>query len=245
MSPRLHLLRLLRRWHARIGFSAALFFLLLAVSGVIANHGAALGLDAKRVHSGWLDRWYGIAAEVPRAAFRSRSHELVAANGRWLLDARPAGDELPQPLGLVEVGDMLVVASAGSLYVLRADGRLVDRLDGPALPGSPIESLGSDGAGVVLRTRGGVFASADVVSWRSGGPRQVSWSAPAELSPAERRSYAAALAPGIPLQRLLLDVHSGRIAGRYGPLAVDLAALVLIVLAASGAWLFASHRRRR
>jgi hypothetical protein len=245
MSPRLHLLRLLRRWHARIGFTAALFFLLLAVSGVIANHGAALGLDAKRVHSDWLDRWYGIAAESPREAFRSRSHELVAANGRWLLDARPAGDELPPPLGLVDLGDMLVVASAGSLYLLRADGRLIDRLDSTALPGSPIESLGSDGGEVVLRTRAGVFTSADVVSWRSARPRQVSWSAAVALSPAERRSYAAALAPGISLQRLLLDVHSGRIAGHYGPLAVDLVALVLIVLAASGAWLFVAHRRRR
>jgi PepSY-associated transmembrane protein len=245
MSPRLHLLRLLRRWHARIGFTAVLFFVLLAVTGVIANHGAALGLDATRVHSAWLDRWYGIAAEPPRAAFRSGSHELVAANGRWLLDARPAGDELPEPLGLVELGDVLIVASAASLYLLRADGRLIDRLDGKALPGTPIDSVGSDGGELVLRTRAGVFASADVLSWQSTRPRRVTWSAAVDLSPAERDGYARALAPGIPLQRLLLDLHSGRLAGRYGPLAVDLVALVLVVLAASGAWLFVSHRRRR
>src|SRR5581483_6323689 len=131
MSPKLYLLRWLRRWHARIGFTAALFFLLLAVTGVIANHGAALGLDSARVRSARLDRWYGIEVEPPRAAFRTPSHEL--------LEARPAGDERPEPVGLVEIGDMLVVACPGSLYLLRADGRVVDRLEGKALPGAPIE----------------------------------------------------------------------------------------------------------
>ncbi|HEY6864127.1 MAG TPA: PepSY domain-containing protein [Burkholderiales bacterium] len=245
MSPRLHFLRLLRRWHARIGFIAAAFFILLAVTGVVANHGDALGLDGARVHSEWLDHWYGIALEPPRAAFRAGSHELVAANGRWMLDARPAGDERPQPLGFVELGDMLVVACAGSLYVLRADGRLVDRLEGRALPAVPIESVGTEGGELLLRTRSGTFASADVMSWQSARHADVSWSAPVALSDDERERYGAQLAPGIPMQRLLLDVHSGRIAGRYGPLAVDAIALVLVALAASGAWMFASHRRRR
>jgi hypothetical protein len=245
MSPKLHLLRFLRRWHARIGFTAMLFFLLLAVTGVIANHGAELGLDTKRVHSAWLARWYGIAAEPPHAAFRSRSHELVAANGRWLFDARPAGDELPDAVGLVEIGDVLVVASQASLYLLRADGRLIDRLEGKALPGGPIESVGSAGAELVLRTPAGVFASADILTWRSASARRVAWSAPVDLSAAERAAYGEALAPGITAQRLLLDLHSGRIAGRFGPLAVDLIALVLVVLATSGAWLFLAHRRRR
>ena len=243
MSPRLRLLRWLRRWHARIGFTAAVFFLLLAVTGVIANHGAALGLDAKRVHSVWLDRWYGLTVEPVREVFRSRSHELVAANGRWLLDARPAGDELPQPVGLVELGDLLVVACPRSLYVLRADGRLVDRVEGGALPAARVESVGSDGAELVVRTPEGTYASADVVSWRPALPRRVSWSVAEELSGADRERYCRALAPGIPLQRLLLDLHSGRIAGRWGPLAVDLVALFLIILAASGAWLYVSRWR--
>src|SRR5438445_184683 len=49
MSPRLLLLRLLRRWHARIGFAAMLFFLILAVTGLALNHGPDLGLDGRFV----------------------------------------------------------------------------------------------------------------------------------------------------------------------------------------------------
>jgi hypothetical protein len=52
------------------------------------------------------------------------------------------------------------------------------------------------------------------------------------------------LEPGISVQRLLLDLHSGRFAGRYGPLAVDLLAVFLAVLSLSGAWLFLKPRHR-
>src|SRR5213592_1749983 len=111
MSPRLLLLRLLRRWHARIGFAAMLFFLILAVSGLALNHGGSLGLDGRYVHAEWLARWYGIKTQPPRHAFRSGHHVLIAANGRWLLDEEASGQTLPEPLGLIEFADIFVVAS--------------------------------------------------------------------------------------------------------------------------------------
>lgn len=72
----------------------------------------------------------------------------------------------------------------------------------------------------------------------------MAWTVPVELSATERQAYEAALAPGISVQRLLLDLHSGRIAGRYGPLALDVLAALLTVLSLSGAWLFLKLRHR-
>jgi PepSY-associated TM region len=246
MSPRILLLRFLRRWHARIGFLAMLFFLVLAATGFVLNHGSDLGLDAKYLHPLWLSRWYGIKSEMPHGLFRAGRHQLVAANGRWMLDGKISGDRLPQPVGLVDLGDKFVVASAEMLYVYGADGSLVDRLEGAALPGAPIEAAGSGGKGVVLQTTVGIFASADVLSWRRVDGRKVAWSAPIELSAAESRSFEEILSPGISAQQVLLDLHSGRFAGRYGPLFVDLLAVALAGLSLSGAWLFLrpKHHRR-
>jgi hypothetical protein len=244
MSPKLLLLRLLRRWHARIGFTAVLFFLILAVTGLVLNHGNALGLDAKFVHAAWLARWYGLKPEPPRGAFRSARHALVAANGRWLFDGRLSGDKFPQPIGLVELPDMVAVASHAALYLYGRDGGLIERLERGALPGSPVQAIGSSAQTLVLRTGSGTFVSTDALSWRPGSPQKVAWSVPAELSAAERQAYQAALAPGISVQRLLLDLHSGRIAGRYGPLAVDVLAVLLGILSLSGAWLFLRPRHR-
>ena len=141
MSPRLLLLRLLRRWHARIGFAAMLFFLILAVTGLALNHGQGLGLDGRFVHAGWLARWYGIKSEPPRHAFRSSHHVLIAANGRWLLDGKTSGQTLPQPLGLIELADTFVVASEAALYVFREDGELIEKLERGVLPGVPVHAI--------------------------------------------------------------------------------------------------------
>jgi hypothetical protein len=245
MTARLHLLRLFRRWHARIGFTAMLFFLVLAATGFVLNHASDLGLDARYVHSVRLARWYGIEVEVPRRAFRSGAHALIAANGRWLFDGSVSGDELPPPVGLAEFGGMVAVASEIDLRVFDSDRRLIDRLDSSALPAVPIEAIGANAEGIVLKTPSGTFASEDALSWKRARAAGVFWSVPVEVSADERRACMQALAPGISVERLLQDAHSGRLFGRYGPLFVDLLAVLLAVLAASGAWLFVVPRRRR
>jgi hypothetical protein len=186
MSPKLLLLLFLRRWHARIGFTAVVFFLFLAVTGVALNHTTDLGLDTKYVHAAWLARWYGLAPESPRHAFRSGRHDLVAANGRWLLDGRVSGEKFPQPVGLIVLPEMMIVASSTSLYVYGKDGALVDRLERSALPGAPVQAIGSGAQGIALRTASGTFESADALSWRPAPRDAIAWSAPAELSAAER-----------------------------------------------------------
>lgn len=245
MLPRLVLLRFLRRWHARIGFAAVLFFLILAVTGFVLNHGSDLGLDGKYMHAAWLARWYGLKAEPPRQAFRSAHHDLVAANGRWLFDGRISGEKFPQPIGLVELSDMVVVASDTALYVHSKNGELIDQVGRSALPGVPVHAIGSGAQKLALRTASGTFTSADALSWQPAPRQKVVWSVPAELPSAERCTYKETLAPGISVQQLLLDLHSGRFAGRYGPLVVDFLAVLLAVLSLSGAWLFLKPRHRR
>jgi uncharacterized iron-regulated membrane protein len=245
MPFKLRLARTLRRWHARIGFAALIFFVLIAATGVALNHGAALGLDSHYVHAEWVARWYGIRQEQPQQAYRTASHLLVAANGRWLLDGSPTGEKMPRPLGLVEIGDLLVVGGESSLHVYRADGALVERLDGYALPGVPLKAIGTGEGELVVQTPGGPFSSADVLSWRPGAPKVVAWSMPTPLAASDREAYARRLAPGTPLQRILLDLHSGRFLGRLGPLFFDLVAIFLTILALSGAWMFLAPRLRR
>jgi len=245
MSPKLFLLRLLRRWHARIGFSAMLFFLILAVTGLVLNHGSGLGLDGRFIHAGWLTRWYGMKFEPPRQAFRSGHHVLIAANGRWLLDGKISGEKLPQPVGLIEVADIFVVASGTALYVYRHDGQLIEKLGRDVLPGMPVQAIGLSARRIVLRTASGIFMSADALSWQPAAQHSALWSAPAELSAEERKSYGETLVPGISLQQLLLDLHSGRFAGSYGPLFVDLLAVLLAALSLSGAWFFLLRRLPR
>ena len=87
MSPRLLLLRLLRRWHARIGFAAMLFFLILAVSGLALNHGQGLGLDGRFVHAEWLARYSAARAYETTASVVNSSAKRYPSR---TLNASPA-----------------------------------------------------------------------------------------------------------------------------------------------------------
>ena len=229
----------------RLGLAAMVFFLLLAVTGVVLNHSTELGLDNRYVHASWVARWYGISAEAPRHTFRAGVHDLIAANGRWALDGRISGDKFPEPIGLVELPDMVVVAGSTSLYLYGKDGALIDRLERSALPAVPVQAIGAGASQLVLRTASGTFESSNALSWQRAPRDGIAWSSPADLSVDERERYARLLEPGVSVERILLDLHSGRFGGRYGPLLVDLLAVFLGVLSLSGAWLFFKRKHRR
>ncbi|MCB2385418.1 PepSY-associated TM helix domain-containing protein [Thalassolituus alkanivorans] len=61
-----------------------------------------------------------------------------------------------------------------------------------------------------------------------------------QVLPAE---LAAARNESISWQRVLLDLHSGRWFGSWGVWVVDVAALILLFLALSGAWIWFSRKR--
>ena len=243
MNVRLLVLLWLRRWHARIGFAAIVLVLLLALSGIALNHGHALGLDGRRAHSTWLAHWYGMVSEPPQA-FRSGKHQLVAANGRWILDGRSVAEDASRPIGFVTLAGMHFIAAATEIHMIQADGALVDKLGKEMLPALPIHAIGTSRDRVVIATPGGNFASKDGLNWAWVHVEDIQWSAATQLAPGEEQVVAAELVPGISWQRLLEDVHSGRIFGRYGPLVMDLVGVVLTMLALSGAWLFLRPRHR-
>ncbi|MFT5351416.1 MAG: hypothetical protein ACI9MF_002239 [Gammaproteobacteria bacterium] len=47
---------------------------------------------------------------------------------------------------------------------------------------------------------------------------------------------------GLSLERILLDLHSGRLLGNAGVFIVDLAALFFVFLALSGSWMWLRKR---
>ena len=69
------------------------------------------------------------------------------------------------------------------------------------------------------------------------------WSVPAALPADELAALQADfLSRILPLERVLLDVHSGRIGGMIGTILMDGAAVLLLLLALSGSWLWLRRR---
>lgn len=227
---------------------------LVTSTGIALNHTSEFKLSKLGVDQPWLLALYGIE----RAELRS-----VAVDSYWI-----SGDETGQIYfqdqqiarcagilkGAVPVTPFIVVACTGELVLLSEDGVFQERLgDLYGIPQS-ISEIGLCGERVCLKLSDSVsefdLASLELSSWEGGG--EVLWSAPAIDSASIEALASLSQDAGtqrLDWERVLLDLHSGRIAGYPGVVIVDLAALGMLFLALSGFWIWyrraASVNRRK
>lgn len=238
------LARFIRRWHARLGLTAALFFIVLVVTGVALNHTEQLGLAQTPIRSEALNQWYGLPP--PRILAVYPDVRFIATPEAWLYQGRRLADGGGAVVGVVALPDMLVVATAQSLSLYTFAGERIDTLSAAALPQRPLTGLSRNGNAMVVRTPAGIFTSTDGVSWQTAPDNGLIWAQAHAPDASTVNQVQHQLAPGLPLERILLDLHSGRLLGHYGPFFMDAAALILAMLALSGIWMqWRSWRQRR
>lgn len=234
------LLRTLARWHRVLGITSAVFVLWLAASGLVLNHGELLGLDHRYIHSAWLLRHYGVPTTVPNASFALAGHWFAQDGEALYLDTRREQVVSGTLVGAVNCGPLLVAATTQRLYLYDASGQLLDSL-GPehGLP-AVIQALGVAGNWLVLRhPRGMLRLNPDSLQMDSHPARSITWASAGDLPHGLREQVEEEeRSRQISADRVLRDLHSGRILGTFGGRLVDAAALLFMALALSGLWIW-------
>ncbi len=249
------MMHFIRRWHAKIGVLAAIFFLFLSISGVALNHTDALHLAKTPVQTSWLMRWYGLKPEIPTQGYVFKDEYFAASNERWVLNGYELHDlglpiSKPEIIGAVAWNDMFVIASTEHLFLYTKEGQQVDHLFAASLPAPIIRRLGLVNLNampeLVLNTAVGDFASEDGLSWQKlSATDDLVWAQKQALPESLSADLTRTFSPSLPLERIVLDLHSGRFFGSLGPLVMDIAALLLIVLSCSGVWIYIRSSRKR
>jgi uncharacterized iron-regulated membrane protein len=245
MKARIRLPLFLRKWHRRLGLVAALFFVFLGASGIALNHTEELNLDSIVLSQPALLAWYGLRPDVPDLAYPVGTGFFAASEAIWVMDGKLLGRDLGVPIGAVEINGARYVASGDTLFVYLPDGTPVEKMQDGALPAKGLMALGTSGDQLVVKTKSGVFGSADGVNWQSINGAAVAWAAGRAMPAAQRDAWTPLFAPTLTLERVLLDLHSGRLFGRFGPWAFDAVALILLVLVLSGVWIYLRGDIRR
>ncbi|MDE0952455.1 MAG: PepSY domain-containing protein [Halioglobus sp.] len=247
MSRRTRLVGLLWHWHRRIGVMAAFFVVLLSTTGIVLNHSSDLGLDHRFVAWPWLTQAYGDDSGNLPAYLLGTQWLTRAANGRVYLDANevaPCGGNL---VGAVAAGGLLYAGCAEELLVITQDGELVESVRASLGLPVPLQALGLLDNRVVVRT-GDSWRLADLelmeFSERAPHAAIIGQLAPGQLPLAVRNAMPAAQ-HWLSWERLLLDLHSGRVVGRMGVLWIDAVGVLMTTLATSGIAMWWLHRRRR
>ncbi len=235
------------RWHRRIGLTIMLMVLLLVATGILLNHSPDLKLGKKRLHADWLLNWYGIASAAPIGFLLDERWLIQPGNDQLFFDQRLVGD-CPAPLsGAASHQSMLLALCRDVLLILDAHGELIERYD--SVQGLPtgLKYLQADDERILLGSDQDIL-SFDINSLAvvPASPSGQGWSQPAEVPTAMYDAIASqAELPGITLEKLLLDIHSGRILGTFGVILVDLVGIALAVLALTGGWAWFSKRQLR
>ena len=239
--------RLLWTWHRRIGIVAALLVLILSITGVALNHTEGLRLDQRYVTSAWLLDWYGIDLPDDGESFAVAAGRVSLLGDRLYFDDTPVDGLIDELVGAAQAGDMIVAVVDGDAILITPQGELVERLGAESgmPPGVTAVGTREDGR-VVVRSGAGIYsADEQLLGWVLAEPADtpVRWSRPDPLPDglraALRQDYRGRI---LPLERILLDLHSGRLFGRWGIWLMDGAAVLLIALALTGGWLWFGRR---
>jgi hypothetical protein len=231
----------LKRWHRRIGLMAALFVLALGVTGFCLNHTGQWQWDQLAVRSPLLLRWYGVAQPEHMQGYSLDGRWLSELGGQLFVDAVPVAACQSRLVGALKTGGQVLAACSGELVLLTDGFEVIERIAGVhALP-IPVERIGADADRLFLLARGkhytldlNALSFAEVAS-----PADVQWSTAQSLP----NDLVAGLAPfaagdSITLERVLLDIHSGRVLGAWAVYLVDVMAGLFVLLAVTGviAW---------
>lgn len=235
-------------WHRYMGISAALFVLLIAVTGLMLNHTEDLQLDSEHVTNDWVLDWYGIQAPKDLRSYPAGRQHVTLMGEHLYLNRKEIDGEFRDLVGAVFLNDLFVIAVSDSILLLTKHGEIVEQLGTEDGIPAGIRRIGVDDRGGLV-TQGSLdfYASDDdFVKWshREQAPAQVRWSQSESLDPALalslQKHYRGEV---LPLERLVLDLHSGRFFGQAGPWVFDIAAILLILLALSGTWIWLRRRR--
>lgn len=246
-KPRLKKLRSMYIWHRYIGVSAALLVIILAITGLMLNHTDKLQLDSRYVSNNWLLNQYGIHAPTDIYAYQLQNHWLSQWGERLFLDQTEIGETQEKLLGGLFYKGMLIMAMESEVWLLTPEGELIEKLgsnEGPPAGMSAI-GIGDDGQVAVMSARGIYTADRDLVIWQDAPETITVWvnskDLPASLYQHLLQKYRGR---GLSLERVILDLHSGRIFGQYGIYIMDAAAVLMLFLAISGSWIWGIRQIR-
>jgi hypothetical protein len=244
-KSRWRVLPLLYKLHRYLGLSSAIVLLALSVTGITLNHTQDLKLESQMISSTTILDWYGINAPTNLSSFNTQHHWLTQTHQQVFFDQIKLIKNKSLLIGAIETEDFIVAGFNQSLLLLSLQGELIEQSSV-----KNIEQLGIDSQNnIVTYSQGSTLYSDDsLLSWKTYDPLKklvITWSTPSQ-PPKEIEDSIKSLSRSsiLPLERVVLDLHSGRFFGTLGVFIVDLCGLFLILISLSGCAIWLNRQLR-
>lgn len=234
--------KFMNKWHRRLGIVAALFVIMLVVTGLLLNHTGALTLDQRYVRNNLLLKLYNINPAQPPAGFKVNGHWISQVGERIYFDRIEIAENVKNLVGAVIPNDEIVAAFDGQLLLLEGNGEIIEHLGGTQGVPAGMRAIGlaKERGGLVVRGAHGDYSvDIDNLKWHEHSYLEADWSEPETLpAPLEAELMQLYRGKGLPVERVILDLHSGRLLGNFGVYLIDAMAILFLLLALSGIWMW-------
>ncbi len=234
-------------WHRRIGLVAIILVIILSITGLLLNHTERLSLDSRHVDSALLLNWYGLEPSSAPVTYTA-GDVFVSQWGEQLFYAnRPVSKDDPPLKGAIATEQFVVIAFDASVLMLTFDGEIIERIP-TGTSFASIQRLGQKYGRPVVETADQLAYMADehIIDWDLVMNEDIAWAQATSLDAEQMQALKVAFrGNGLSLERVLLDLHSGRLFGSWGVYVMDAAAIALLWLSGSGLWVWTSRSRKQ
>ena len=233
-------------WHRRIGLVALVLVIILAITGIMLNHTDKLMLDSRYINNSWLLSWYGIEPEDQPVSFKVGDNIVSSLDNKLFFNDTVVTDLQQNMHGAMVAEQFIVIALDSAIILLTPEGEFIEHVS-TSISFTNIQRLGMKYQRPVIETSDPLYYIADehILDWDVIINEGIEWIQPYELDEAEKEKLLTAYrGKGLKLERVILDLHSGRIFGEFGVYLLDAAAIALLWLSFSGLWVWNSRRRK-
>jgi len=154
-------------------------------------------------------------------------------------------------VGAVSSASFIAIATPTNVLLVTPNGSLVERIDTQIFLPGEITAIGVAGAVLVLRSGDTLYETDEklltFLPCSESDVGEILWPAPSAI-PEDQLAILQQLyrGQGLSLERLIVDLHSGRIFTQIGPLLLDAVGIIFIALSVLGLlmWLGRNGRSR-
>ena len=229
------------KWHKRIGVTIAIFILIIVATGIAINHADDFDLNKKYIQSEFILDFYNVKPKKKPVTFKTNEHWATLLGKRLYFDSDEVSNNVEKIIGMIPGEDGYVIAHDSNLSIVTKNGELLESLSGADGVPSGMKALGIDKQGniVIHASHGYYVVNLNELEWNEYESWQAEWSETSSL-PEQLQSELLNIyrGKGLTVERLILDLHSGRIAGTLGVYLIDLISIMLMFLAISGLWMW-------
>lgn len=231
--------------HKWLGLASALIIVVISVTGILLNHSSSLNLDENTVESRRVLDWYGLSPEGEPLGFQIGDHWMIELDGELFFDGKPVASE-GKLLGAGLLNGEFIAVFETTALIFDETGQLLEKIDSFGAEQTPATRAGIAGGELAIEFGENVHVLPGLLSFEPLGEREVAWFEPDTIPKDLREQIETAYSgEGLPVSRVVLDLHSGRLFGTVGVVVYDLAAIAFLVLAGTGIWLGLRKRRNQ